>query len=184
VRKVEPETLRAMLRAIEARQEVDIVYQSLTNARSRAIAPHSLASDGRRWHVRAWCVGHHEFRDFVLSRMVSTGERRPSDADPTDDMEWNTMVELKVVPHPQLTDAQRSAIERDFGMKQGRLIIPTRAALAFYHIRHLNLDLDRDKIPPQRQQICLANLKEIEEAVVASKAQTQALVSKKAARTT
>jgi hypothetical protein len=64
------------------------------------------------------------------------------------------------------------------------LIIPTRAALAFYHVRHLNLDLDRDKLPPQRQQICLANLKEVEEAVATSKAQTQALVSKSAARST
>ncbi len=184
VRSVEPETLRAMLRAVEARQEVEIVYQSLTNTRSRAIAPHSLAFDGRRWHVRAWCVERCEFRDFVLSRIVSTGKRRPSDADPTNDMEWNTMVELKIVPHPHLTPPQKSAIERDFGMKQGWLIIPTRAALAFYHIRHLNLDLDPVKIPPERQQICLANLKEVNEAVAASKAQTRALVSKTAARAT
>jgi WYL domain len=180
LRSVESNTLRAILRAIEGRQELDIVYQSLTNTRSRPIAPHSLAFDGHRWHARAWCAEHRDFRDFVLGRILSVGDRRPSDADPTNDIEWHTIVELKITAHPALKDAQKSAIQRDFGMEQGLLIMKTRAALAFYFIKRMNLDLDDVHIPPERKQITLTNLAEVEQAQQAAKAETRSRVSEQA----
>lgn len=169
VRSVEPKTLRAILRAIEGRRDLDLVYQSLTNTRARAIAPHALAFDGHRWHARAWSGEHKEFRDFVLTRIQSVGESRPSDADPTNDVEWNTIVYLKIVPHPKLADAQKAAIELDYGMKGGLLVVETRAALAFYLIKRLNLDLNGDQISPERQQIFLSNPTEVQEAQQAAK---------------
>ena len=184
VRSVEPNTLRVILRAIERREEVDIKYLSLTNTRARTIAPHSLAFDGHRWHARAWCVEHRDFRDFVLTRILSTNDTRPSDADPTNDMEWNTFVELKITAHPHLDAAQKSAIERDFGMDRGLLNMKTRAALAFYLIKRLNLDLDANQIAPERKQIFLTNLAEVEALQRAAKEQTRALVSREAARIT
>ena len=87
LRSVEPDTLHAILSAIEKRHELNVVYQSLTNTRARAIVPHSLAFDGHRWHARAWCVEHRDFRDFVLSRILSVSGSQSSDADPTNDME-------------------------------------------------------------------------------------------------
>ena len=75
-RSVDAETLRILLRSITWRREVEIEYQSLTSTRRRAIVPHSLAFDGHRWHVRAWCVERLSFRDFVLSRILSVGESR------------------------------------------------------------------------------------------------------------
>ncbi len=177
VRSVEPDTLRSILNAIEGRQELDVVYQSLTNTRARTIVPHSLAFDGHRWHARAWCVEHQDFRDFVLSRILSVSGRRSSDADPTNDMEWNTLVELKIVAHPDLGEAQKSAIERDFGMENGLLVIRTRAALAFYFIKRLNLDLDDDQITPERKQISLSNFAEVVEMVNAAKSKTHARVN-------
>jgi hypothetical protein len=181
VRSVEPDTLRAILRAIEGRKELNIVYQSLTNTRARTIAPHSLAFDGHRWHARAWCVEHRDFRDFVLGRILSTSDSRRSDADPTNDMEWHTIVELKIVAHPELGDAQKSAIERDYGMDRGLLIMKTRAALAFYLIKRLNLDLGGKQIPPERKQIFLTNLTEVEEAQRTANAETRARVAAEAA---
>jgi predicted DNA-binding transcriptional regulator YafY len=179
VQSVEANTLRTLLRAIEKRNEIDIDYQSLTNGRTRTIAPHSLAFDGHRWHARAWCVERQEFRDFVLKRIRSVGESRPSASDPTDDMEWNTMVELKIVPHAKLTEPQKAAIELDYGMQQGLLSVQIRTALAFYFIKHHNLDLDRDDIPPERKQIFLSNSAEVQEAIRAAKEQTQARVARR-----
>jgi hypothetical protein len=182
VRGVEPKILRTILRATEDRHELDIEYQSLKNARTRAIAPHALAFDGHRWHARAWCAHRREFRDFVLTRIRSIGESRPSDADPTNDVEWSTMVKLKIVPHPKLTEAAKAAIELDYGMEGGQLIIDTRAALAFYLIKRLNLDLDDDKIPPDRLQIFLSNRAEVERACAVAQGQMRALVTGQAQR--
>jgi hypothetical protein len=164
IRSVDPLTLREILRAIEKRYEIDVTYQSLTKTRQRTIAPHSIAFDGHRWHTRAWCTKHAEFRDFVLTRILSIGESRPSDANPSDDMEWNTLVELNITAHPGLAEEQKRAIEHDFGIKDGSLKIKTRLALAFYFIKRLNLDIDDKTISPARKQIFLTNLPQIEEA--------------------
>ena len=182
VRSVEPETLQAILRAISNRQQLDINYQSLTNDRVRPIEPHSLAFDGHRWHARAWCVQRQEFRDFVLTRIRSVGERRAGEGDPTNDVEWYTLVELKIVPHPKLTDAQKAAVELDYGMEQGLLKVKTRAALAFYLIKRLNLDLDCEHISPERKQIVLSNLAEIERAQHAAHQEMRARVANAAKR--
>src|SRR4029453_5907306 len=68
---VDPPVLQRMLEAIRELGAVSLEYQSLTNTRTRMIAPHALAFDGHRWHVRAWCLDRQEFRDFVLTRMLS-----------------------------------------------------------------------------------------------------------------
>lgn len=161
-RNVEPEILRAILRAIEHREELELSYRSFSGSRTRKFAPHSLAFDGHRWHARAWCVENEEFRDFVLSRIVSINDSHTSDIDPSTDTAWNTMAELKISAHPGLNDEQRSTIERDFGMKNGLLSIKTRVALIYYFVKTLNLDLQHLRIPPERQQIILSNVKEIE----------------------
>lgn len=172
-RSVEPQTLRAILRAIEGSKEIEVVYQSLTSVGRRTIAPHSLAFDGHRWHARAWSIERREFRDFVLSRMQDVSETQDSHADPADDVEWNTYIELKVVAHPALSETQKSVVERDFGMMGGLLAIKTRAALAFYVIKRLNLDLDQADIPPERKQIFLDNRAEVEEAQRVAKTESK-----------
>jgi predicted DNA-binding transcriptional regulator YafY len=175
-RSVDSETLRTLLKAITWRREVEVEYQSLTSARQRGIVPHSLAFDGHRWHVRAWCSERLSFRDFVLSRILSVGALRPSDVDPTNDVVWNTMVALKIVAHPALDAAQKKAIERDFGMENGVLILNSRVALAYYVIRRLNLDLKEGQISPLRQQIFLTNMAEVEEIEQKAKAEEESRV--------
>lgn len=177
VRSVDSQTLHAILRTIEGNRQLDLVYQSLTNTRSRTIVPHSLAFDGNRWHARAWCVEHQDFRDFVLSRILSVGDSRSSDVDPSNDIEWNTFVDLKIVAHPALGEAQKSVIERDFGMEEGVLRMTTRVALAFYLIKRLNLDLEGEHITPERKQIFLSNYAEVEKVQLAAKDEARARVS-------
>ena len=178
-RSVDPEILRAILKAIEKRHELKITYCSFTDTRSRTIVPHSLAFDGHRWHARAWCVEHRDFRDFLLTRILLATKGQPSDANPTNDMAWNSFIELIITPHPALETAQKLAIERDYGMDQGALVIKTRVALAFYFIRRHNLDLNDSQIPPKRMQIFLNNLAEVEEAERVANEETLTRVASK-----
>lgn len=173
-RTVEPAILRTLLRAIEGRRAVTIDYRSLTSSRQRSITPHSLAFDGNRWHVRAWCAEKRDFRDFVLARIISADpDTQESDADPNDDIEWNTFVHLVLVADPRLDDAQRGAIERDYGLPEEGIRVTTRAAFAFYVMRHMNLDTAADGLPPSRRPLCLANRKEIEDDVQAARLATE-----------
>jgi hypothetical protein len=179
-RDVPPDCLRPILRAIRERHAIEIRYQSLTSARRRAIAPHALAYDGHRWHVRAWCCERDEFRDFLLSRMDEFGSTRPVDFAPEDDVEWETRLTLRLRPRTELDAAQQSAIAKDYGMKDGHRDVEVRASLAFYFIRRLNLDLvpaDDGKLKPERLQIELENLAEVESAITEAKNQSKAKVA-------
>lgn len=169
VRGPEAYTLRAMLQATEAKRAISINYQSLTSTRVRTICPHAFAFDGYRWHVRAWCVERRQFRDFVLGRILSPGPQSESNINSEDDLEWQTKVTLKLTAHPDLDQAQRAAIERDYKLKNGELSLTMRLALAFYFIRRHNLDLRAGQIPPERAQLFLQNYEEYEAAMLSAK---------------
>ena len=145
-RPVRTPTLLRVLWAIRDRQDLRIVYQSMrrASATDRWIAPHALAGDGFRWHVRAWCHEHGDFRDFVLSRMQRVVDARQSTVDFAADEAWHTRIDVIVRPRIELSEGQRSAIEVDFGMTRGRLVLNCRKALAFYVLRQLQLDRPTD----------------------------------------
>ncbi|WP_201271870.1 helix-turn-helix transcriptional regulator [Sinorhizobium meliloti] len=178
-RSVSPECLRQLLMAMRERMALDIRYHALTGARRRAIAPHALAFDGHRWHVRAWCCDKEDFRDFVLSRIDEIGGTKPVQFDPDHDIEWATKVMLRLRPHRGLSPEQSKAIQLDYGMVDCRLDIEMRASLAFYFIRRMNLDLSTStELSPERLQIELENLGTVLTQIREAKEQTKVLVQK------
>ncbi|WP_421875992.1 helix-turn-helix transcriptional regulator [Pacificispira sp.] len=171
VRHVEPKMLRAILRAIQRQEAINVLYQSLTNTRWRMVAPHALAFDGYRWHMRAWACDRGDFRDFVISRVQKIGKSEAATYDVADDIEWNTLTTLRLCPHPGLSDEQAAAIRRDYGMKGNCRSIEMRLSLAYYFIMRMNLDLD--DLPPQRAQVSLENLHEVKKQIELARAETK-----------
>lgn len=157
------DVLVALLRAIREGCAMRVRYQSMTRAQptSRTISPHALAHDGFRWHVRAYCHTRNQFLDFVVARMLAVEGFEPSAASPDDDVQWHTIVPLVLIPHPELTESRRLAIELDFGMTDGQVEFHCRQAFLFYALRHLRLDLDGGN-RPEAQQIALKNRAEVE----------------------
>ena len=143
-RQVSSNTLRRILWAIQDCMEIQVRYQSMSRPESvvRWIRPHALASDGGRWHVRAWCSENAEFRDFVISRIETVFDSRASNVDSQRDVNWMTEIEVILKPQHGLTKSQHDAVLRDFGMKNGECRIKKRAALLFYLFRQLQIDLD------------------------------------------
>lgn len=154
-------TLRAIVRAIEMRGSIEINYQSLTRIGVRRVCPHSLVTDGYRWHVRALSVEHQEYRDYVLGRILSVSEPKACETNHEDDVEWHTIVRLALVAHPGLKPEEKATVEHDFRMQNGELDVEMRAALAFYFIKRHNLDLRDGQVAPQRVQLFLENYDEI-----------------------
>jgi hypothetical protein len=150
--------------AIRKSQSIRVNYQSFSRPRPtwRWLTPHALGFDGFRWHVRAWCHEHRDFRDFVLARFLAVRESKPHTVDSSADREWHTKVTLRIGPHPRMNEAQRRAIERDFGMTNGAVSIVSRVCLSYYVERQLALDLEPEQVPPGRQQIVLLNRAEVE----------------------
>jgi WYL domain-containing protein len=163
-RQLNVEVLRSAIDAIRRHLSIRVNYQSFSQPRPlwRWLTPHALGFDGFRWHVRAWCHEHEDFRDFVLARFLAVGESRAESIDLSTDREWHTKVTLRIGPHPKMKDGQRRAIERDFGMTNGVATIVSRVCLSYYVERQLALDLDPKYVPLERQQVVLLNRAEVE----------------------
>ena len=137
------DVLAPVTRAIHKGRAIRLKYMSHTSgATTREIVPFALASDGLRWHVRAFCRKRQRFQDFVISRMDETevildGEVDKSEM-PANDHQWNRVVDLELVPHPDRRHPEIT--ENDFGMKEGVLKLSLRAAMAGYVLRQWHID--------------------------------------------
>lgn len=141
LRAIDSDILIRVLWAIRDREELEVQYQSMREpvATRRWIAPHALAFDGARWHLRAWCHAGTEFRDFVLGRIQRIQDSRTTSVDSNEDLKWHRMARVILRARSTLTKQQRNAIEHEFGMRGGELQVSMREALVFYFVRQLNL---------------------------------------------
>lgn len=139
--------LAPVTRAIHQQKAIRLKYQSHTSGASkRELCPFALVNDGLRWHVRAFDRKSQEFRDFVLTRMADTAVLEDSPAQkhelPSADHQWNRIVELDLVPHPNQEHPE--VVMGDFGMVNGVLHIKIRAAVAGYVLRQWIVDCSPD----------------------------------------
>lgn len=139
--------LAPITRAIHLGKVVKIHYFSGTSGASkREIVPFALATDGLRWHTRAFDRKNNEFRDFVISRMdeaaVVEGRTPEKHELPPQDIQWSRIVELDLVPHPDRKSHE--LVKRDYEMDGGVLHLKLRAAMAGYVLQQLHVDCSPD----------------------------------------
>lgn len=165
-RRVDPYILRKILAAIRNKKSVEITYQSMSRPepKNRWISPHAFGFDGFRWHIRAYCNIHHEYRDFLLGRVISVLNERDLSSDLPDDKKWNEYVTLKIGPNPGLKEGPRKVIEFDYGMENGQVSLTTRIALVYYLLKRLGIENGKEKSPSE-QQIVLLNSDEVFKAI-------------------
>lgn len=156
-REVSADVLRAILKAIQEQQSVAVLYQSMNEKRPepewRRITPHALGHDGFRWHARAYCHIDGRFKDFLLPRLFDASDFEAPGLDAADDARWQTQYELAIGPHPDLTKGQRAAVEKDYGMVDGQLVLQVREAMLFYVLKRLGLLQDARKADSHSQHI-------------------------------
>lgn len=161
-RRTDRDTLLQLLKALREKLAIKIHYQSLSTDTSvlRWISPHALASDGLRWHVRAFCHTKEEFRDFVLGRIIEVQAEKPSDITTTD-LDWIKNVKVVIAPNPDLSLDQKKIIERDYAMIDGKAEIIVRRALLFYLKLRLGV-VEGTKKTPSAQQVVIVEVVSIE----------------------
>ena len=141
-RKTDPETLKTVLRAIREKQCVEAMYVSLSSSSDtvRTLYPHAIASDGHRWHMRAFDADKERYSDFVLSRIEKIKLGAHSKADFPQDEKWSSFVDLKLQPDPSLSERQKRQLEIEYDMNDGHALIKVRQAMLFYYLRFYGFD--------------------------------------------
>jgi hypothetical protein len=151
---------------VQAGKRIELSYISMKSAveEERIIVPHTLVCTPMRWHVRAYCEKHRDYRDFVLSRFRGAPEIiDTSEHIAEKDVLWNTFINIQIKPDGRLGQMQQDIIARDFDMTDGCLNVKTRAPLVEYMLRAFNIDPRKLEMVPEAQQIVVANYKEIEQ---------------------
>ncbi len=168
-RRVEPHALRQFLTAIRSKRSISIEYQSMNDLRPdpmwREITPHAIASDGLRWHLRAYCHIERVFKDFIISRCLQIGQMGEPLADPSEDTGWSTFFEVILVANPKLSPAQQVTVQRDYGMQDGRSVLRVRHALLYYLNKRLRLDVAEKQDRPKETPVVVANRAEYNAAL-------------------
>ncbi len=163
-RAVKAHYIRPIIQASREQKRIEMDYLSMSsgNTEHRIITPHTLVYSGYRWHIRAHCEKHNDYRDFVLSRVNNVPKFiSRSEHSMADDQAWNTQITLVIIPDPRLSDLQKYIIALDYGMSDNRLKIKTRAALASYYLQYLRIDHISPLKSPEAQQLILHNFAEI-----------------------
>lgn len=137
------DVLSVLTRAIYNKQVVSIEYRSISSGfTQRNIIPFALVDNGLRWHIRAYDRRRSRFTDFVITRITNPSILSNESIDDQElqqaDIQWNRIVELKIVSHPRIKF--KETIETDYGMIDGVLDINVRSAVAGYLLRRWNVD--------------------------------------------
>jgi len=169
VRHVKYQALRAVLAALKSRQSLSVLYVSMNPAKPeplwRQVSPHALMHDGFRWHARCWCHINNQFRDFMLSRILDTGELGTPGLDPSQDYVWHEKIDVIIGPNPRLAAAQQRVIADDYGMEGGQRAINLRLAMLYYFRKHMRLDLDPEQMDPQQHNLVILNPDDVQRGI-------------------
>ncbi|WP_201778314.1 WYL domain-containing protein [Thalassomonas viridans] len=163
-RNVAATVMRALVQGIREKKRIEVDYVSLSNPENdgRIFHPHTFVNSGLRWHVRGYCEKSRDYRDLVLSRF--RGEAEVLDESQNgfeDDMPWQTELTLILQPDPRLSADKQAVLANDYQMENGQLIIHTRAALANYMLRELQVNTKMLDGTPEAQQLVLVNLDDV-----------------------
>lgn len=138
-----PEIQRLVLQALLNTKMLKLKYWSVSSgkAKLREIIPTGFGNDGYRWHVRAWCCENEEYRDFVLSRISMVKALTDYDFKLAEDVDWNTIEEVKLRPNSKLSQNAQRAIELDYGIQRnGVLKLEVRSAMMHYFMSHMRVE--------------------------------------------
>jgi WYL domain-containing protein len=161
-RTVDRTILQSIVRAIRDGCEIDIDYRSprAEVARRYRIVPRALLHDGFRWSVRSHIHGEagDHWGEMVLDRIEEVGaETWPATAPLGGDEDWQSVIEVELMPNPGLDAAGRSLIEAQYGMENGRKVVPVRRCMLAYFLKRYQLDEPASLKAPHQAPLALCN---------------------------
>lgn len=139
-RPIKRDILRSVLDSIQSRRPIAARYVSLSSGAEaeRHLQPHAMATDGHRWHMRAFDIDKERYSDFVLSRVetIRTLNHHHHPANAPRDEAWNTFVPVILTVDEELEERQRNRLEYEYNMINGELCLEVRQAMLFYYLRN------------------------------------------------
>lgn len=141
--------LATVTRSISSNKAIKVTYKAVKSGQSdKLLYPLAIFDNGIHWYLRAYDPDKEQYRAYALTRFVSAEIEGSEPVKPevkNSDHQWNRMVELEIVPHPNRKNVRNpETIAHDFDMKDGKLTLFVRATVAGYWLRNWNIDCTED----------------------------------------
>jgi hypothetical protein len=130
-------------RAIFFKKPVKIKYYSTSSGLSqRDFVPFAFVDTGVKWNVRGFDRKRKIFIDVVIGRIkdaviLTDGTVQPEER-PEKDIQWNRIVEMEIIPHPNLKYPE--TIIHEYNINDDVLRVNARASTVGFFLRRLNID--------------------------------------------
>ncbi|MCY1365497.1 hypothetical protein D9M69_523440 [compost metagenome] len=114
--------------------------------------------------MRAFCSTRQEFRDFALGRIENPKVRNEaSERNVIDDTAWNTMLDVRLIAHPALSEEQQNVVRLEYFSNTSARVERCRAALVSYFVQDVRAATDVVRQPPPEFQLAVENMEELGE---------------------
>lgn len=160
----DPAVFGPLNRAIHGGVPVEITYTSFQNPEPhvRVVHPHTLVRTDQRWHMRAFCEKNGGFRDFNIGRVRGVRLRESEQAVPAaEDAAWQTVVEVRFIPHPGLSEVQSRVIRDEYFRGAGSRVELCRGALVHYFVKSVQAAIDPSRQTPPDYLLAVFNAQEL-----------------------
>lgn len=132
---IDPIILRDVTFAMNNENSIHIKYQGMDDdAKGREIYPKALFFDGMRWQIRAYCFERTDYRTFTISRILKVIKSEKNYKDVPDDVEWDEIIKVIIMPNPSRSEGQQETICNELGMTDQEKIVKVRKNLLPYFL--------------------------------------------------
>lgn len=143
------DVISAVTRAISSSVALRVIYKAVKSGQSdKLLYPLALFDNGIHWYLRAYDPEKKVYQDYALTRFVTVTiahEITVKNEIKGLDHQWSRMVELELVAHPNRKNVKDpESLHHNFNMKNGKLLMTVRAAVAGYWLRLWNVDCTED----------------------------------------
>lgn len=123
-----------ILASIENKSDIEVVYASSTTpvGRRRRLHPKVMIFAGNRLHIRAYCYENKDYRDFVLSRILTKPKQLKTEILPIDDEDYSLQVEIKLLANPALSKEGRDLIRREYSLIEDTPVLVRKCLMQYF----------------------------------------------------
>jgi len=159
---INADILRKVVHTMKNGRKMLVKYQGMERSETneRWIAPQNLFFDGIRWYIRAYCLLRPGYRTFNLSRILAILSLGDIEKAVPHDEEWSEIINVIIIPNPNLNSAQQEIISKEHGMSEnGRVLSVRKSLLPYFLLANRLYPLDGGG------NIVIKNVEEIKKAI-------------------
>ncbi|EOX3829319.1 WYL domain-containing protein [Vibrio parahaemolyticus] len=154
-----PDQVSTVTRAIYQKTRISIRYVSAnSNKRTeRILEPIGAYYDGLNWVFRALDISSDSekqiYKSFHFSRIIGVAPLdKKSTASIIKDTKWNAIVPMQLELHPELSELEKEAYRKDFGMgeSENELIVANSLVISWSLIERWHIDTNIKPLPINR----------------------------------